>query len=302
MRKLAYLILAAAFYGGCGKNEPPPESTDNADDTAAAQAVPAIAPGATMEVELEEKGLKMSFVWVPGGTFRMGTDENEPGRDTCENEHLVTLSSGFWIGRTEVTQGEFYTILHQKPSTFKGSKLPVQNVSYEDALVFIGIANKRPAVKAAGIKLRLPTEAEWEYAARGGPGSSRQPYAGASDIDTVAWWALNSGERRVRGTKITPQRLQDAACKPHPVAQKEPNALGIYDMCGNVREWCSDLFEDYPPREATDPTGAKTGDQRIVRGGSWRDRKEDCRVGARAWTGSCATDFIGFRVVADIVE
>lgn len=298
LRATLAALLAALLFGCSGKEEPPPAAPDTAETAPEST----IAQGTTMEVELEEKGLKLTLVWVPGGTFKMGrpASEDEPACD--EKEHLVTLSSGFWIGRTEVTVGEFYTIMHQLPAAGKGAKYPVERVTYEDALVFIGIANNRPTVKAAGIKLRLPTEAEWEFAARGGAPCSNQPFAGSSDIDAVAWWARNSGVRKMRGTKITPQRLVESGAASHPVAGKKPNALGLFDMCGNVREWCSDLYEDYPPHEATDPTGAKTGSQHIVRGGSWRDTAEDCRVDRRGWTSSTATDFIGFRVAADMVE
>ncbi|MBR1871282.1 MAG: SUMF1/EgtB/PvdO family nonheme iron enzyme [Kiritimatiellae bacterium] len=294
MKKLWIWFAAAAMVCGCKDDEKKEEAPQQQPEE--------VHPvqGETIELELKY-GVKMKMVWVNPGTFKMGSPESEEGRDDGETEHLVTLSSGFWIAQTEVSQREYMAMTEQNPAKRKGAEYPVENVYYEDAVFYAALVNALETTKAAHLNVRLPTEAEWEYAARGGAGGAHKAYAGANTLDDVGWWGANSGVKKMRGTKVTPERLKETSASTHPVAQKKPNPLGIYDMSGNVREWTSDLFSDYPASGATDPHGATSGTQRIMRGGSWFDRAEDCRISARMWSDSINEGFIGFRLVADVI-
>ena len=188
-----------------------------------------------------------NMVHVEGGTFTMGAT-SEQGSDADNNEyptHQVTLSS-FSIGKYEVTQEEWEAVMGSNPSNFKGAKLPVEQVSWEDCQEFIRKLNA-----LTGKRFRLPTEAEWEYAARGGNRSHGYKYAGSDNLGSMAWFTDNSGN------------------KTHPVGQKSPNELGLYDMSGNVWEWCQDRYGDYSSSSETNPTGPNSGSYRVLRGGSW---------------------------------
>jgi formylglycine-generating enzyme required for sulfatase activity len=202
------------------------------------------------------------MVSVEGGTFTMG------GYGTL---YQVTLGS-FNIGKYEVTQGQWAIRTGSNPSYFKGDNYPVENVSWDDVQDFIIKLNA-----ATGKNYRLPTEAEWEYAARGGNQSKGYDYSGSNTLDDVAWHFNNSGEHT------------------HPVGEKAPNELGIYDMSGNVCEWCSDIYGDYPSTPQTNPQGPSKGIYRVLRGGSWYDR---CDVGYRNSTNPYSySNRVGFRLV-----
>lgn len=204
-------------------------------------------------------GVSFDMIAVEGGTFTMGAT-SEQGSDVFNDEkpaHQVTLSS-YYIGKTEVTQELWQAVMGSNPSNFSGTNLPVEQVSWEDCQTFITKLNE-----LTGKNFRLPTEAEWEYAARGGNKSQGYMYSGSNTIDDVAWYSLNS-------SKIT-----------HPVATKAPNELGIYDMSGNVREWCSDWKGDYSSSAQTNPTGPTSGSFRVRRGGGWGDDAGGCRVSYR---------------------
>jgi formylglycine-generating enzyme required for sulfatase activity len=167
------------------------------------------------------------------------------------------------------------------PSNFKGDKLPVEQVSWNDCQTFIEKLNSLTAGKrTAGRSFRLPTEAEWEYAARGGSKSRGYTYAGSNDLDAVGWYWENSGRSRLRGEwdwdKITKKK-----CQTHDVAGKAANELGLYDMSGNVWEWCQDWKGDYPSTIQTNPTGPSMGSYRVNRGGSWNGRATYCRSADR---------------------
>ena len=191
------------------------------------------------------------FVWIPPGTFVMGSPGTEPGRETNEVQRTVTLTKGFWLSDHEVTQAEYQTVMGVNPSNFVSPDYPVERVSWHDAVEYCTkltererVAGRIPAQQA----YRLPTEAEWEYAARAGTTSARHGI-----LDLSAWHSGNSG-RQTR-----------------PVKGKNPNDWGVYDMIGNVWEWCADWYSDYSTESVTDPKGPASGAFRVGRGGSWYD-------------------------------
>ena len=178
---------------------------------------------------------------IPAGTFMMG----ETGK-----QHKVILTKDFYIGVFEVTQEQWENVMKTNPSNFKdvGKDAPVESVSWEDCQTFMKELNDK---KSSALAFRLPTEAEWEYACRGGQNSKGFEYSGSNALDEVAWFKDNGG------------------LKTHSAGKKKPNELGIYDMSGNVWEWCQDWFGDYPKEAEKDPQGAKSGTVRTLRGGSW---------------------------------
>ena len=203
-------------------------------------------------------GISFNMVHVEGGTFTMGATEEQQKADSDEKPpHQVTLSS-FSIGETEVTQALWRAVMGSNPSYRKGDILPVEMVNWNDCQVFI---SKLKAL--TGQPFRLPTEAEWEYAARGGSKSRGYQYSGSDNVDEVAWYVHNSG-------RIT-----------HPVKGKLPNELGIYDMCGNILEWCQDWKGSYSSSSQTNSKGPASGSFRVIRGGSWYDGAGYCRVANR---------------------
>ena len=215
--------------------------------------------GKTNNREFNVNGVKFTMIAVEGGTFTMGATDEQRG-DAFDDEvptHKVTLA-GYLIGQTEVTQELWQAVMGSNPCEFKGNNLPVECVSWYDCQKFIEKLNS-----LTGEKFRLPTEAEWEFAARGGNKSKGYKYSGSNDIEMVAWHKGNSSDRT------------------HQVAGKQPNELGIYDMTGNVWEWCSDWYGDYGSVSQTNPTGSETGTDRIYRGGSWLSKMEACRVSHR---------------------
>ena len=217
-----------------------------------------------------------NMVKVEGSTFTMGATP-EQGNDAYEYErpaHQVTLSD-YYIGRYEVTQKEWQAVMGDNPSKFYGDNLPVDYVSGNDCQDFINKLNQ-----LTGLKFRLPTEAEWEFAARGGKQSKSYKYSGSDNAKNIAWYVKNSGS------------------KPHQVGTKEPNELGIYDMSGNVGEWCGDWYGRYSSSAQTNPTGPSSGSARVLRGGSWYLYASNCRVSFRG-SGDPLGRFYasGFRVV-----
>lgn len=206
----------------------------------------------------EANGVSFTMIPVEGGTFTMGaTSEMEDPIDDEMPTHQVTLSS-YYIGETEVTQALWKAVMGSNPSYDEGDDLPVECVSWNDCQTFINLLNS-----LTGKDFRLPTEAEWEFAARGGNQSRHTQYSGSSRIDDVAWYKDNSGY----GT--------------HPVKTKQPNELGIYDMSGNVFEWCQDWHGDYSSYAKSNPTGASSGAQRLIRGGNWYCPPRYCRSSCR---------------------
>ena len=209
-------------------------------------------------------GVSFTMVAVEGGTFTMGAT-SEQGSDAYDDDgekpaHSVTLSS-YHIGQTEVTQELWEAVMGSNPSYFKGSNRPVECVSWDDCQEFLSRLNR-----ITGERFRLPTEAEWEYAARGGSRSRGYKYSGSDNIYDVAWFEKNSN---------------DKGSSTHAVATKLPNELGLYDMSGNVWEWCSDWYGTYSSSAQSNPTGPSTGSLRVRRGGSWCLNARDCRVSLR---------------------
>ena len=210
----------------------------------------------------------IEMVFVEGGTFQMGAT-SEQGSDAEDDEkpvHTVTVSS-FYIGKTEVTQELWKSVMGSNPSYFnKGGDYPVEQVSWDNIQEFLRKLNA-----ATGKQYRLPTEAEWEYAARGGNKSQGYKYSGSNDIETVAVYEKNSYALG----------KHNSAYGTHPVASKAPNELGIYDMSGNVSEWCQDLYGNYTSSSQTNPQGASSGSFRVHRGGNWLFGAECSRVSHR---------------------
>ena len=213
------------------------------------------------DLSLTVNGVSFDMVYVEGGSFDMGAT-SEQGSDADSDEkpvHSVTLS-GYYIGKCEVTQELWEAVMGSNPSYFKGAQNPVESVSWNDCQNFIKKLNS-----LTGRTFRLPTEAEWEYAARGGNKSLHYKYSGSDNIDEVAWYNNNSG----RST--------------HAVGTKSPNELGIYDMSGNVWEWCSDWYGGYSAGAQTNPQGPSSGSYRVLRGGSWINYAGNCRVSIRSY-------------------
>ena len=230
-------------------------------------------------------GVSFDMIWVEGGTFCMGATL-EQGDDAYGDEepvHSVTLS-GYYIGKTEVTQALWESVMCSNPSTIQDNDLPVENVSWDDCQEFIRKLNS-----LTGQNFRLPTEAEWEFACRGGNNSRGYKYSGGNDIDNVAWNTDNSGRKTwLRG--ISGRRV-------HHVATKLPNELGIYDMSGNVFEWCSDWYGDYSIHAQTNPKGSDDGVYRVLRGGSWGINARSCRSSYRSGgSPSFRSSYLGLRL------
>ena len=225
-------------------------------------------------------GLNLELIWVQPGSFTNGSPEDEPFRNPAEDPRTrVNLTQGFWLGRTVVTQAQYESLMQTNPSTFlaAGSNAPVENVSWLDAMEFCRVLNGREAAAERipkGYAYTLPTEAQWEYACRAGTTGS---YAG--DPEAMAWYDQNSAQTT------------------HPVALKQPNAWGFYDMSGNVLEWCFDWYGPYPGGIVTDPAGPERGFYKVARGGSWRNAVQVGRSAARAGGSIGRRDYtIGFRL------
>jgi len=251
----------------------------------------AAAPARAAEVPRAEAGwtladLKLSLVWIKPGTFTMGSPAEERDRNKAEGPRReVTLTRGFWLGRTEITQQQYHAITGENPSHFiaAGADAPAEHVSWLDAMEFCRklTARERAAGRLpTGYRYTLPTEAQWEYAFRAGTTSD---YAG--NADAMAWTEANS-----RGTT-------------HAVAGKQPNDWGLYDMAGNVLEWCRDWYGNYPRGAQTDPTGPESGHFRIARGGSWRTPEHTGRAAARGGGSPARRDYtLGFRLALSFAE
>lgn len=216
-----------------------------------------VMPGGAGEYTVN--GVTFKMVAVKGGTFTMGATSEQSNPSSGEKPtHTVTLSD-FAIGETEVTQELWQAVMGTNPSYFTGDlQRPVEQVSWNDCQTFIEKLNE-----LTGMQFSLPTEAQWEYAARGGASSQGYQYSGSNTLGDVAWYTSNSSSTT------------------HPVKSKQANELGLYDMSGNVREWCQDWYGSYSSSSQTDPTGFTSGSSRVLRGGGWYYAARHCRVAGR---------------------
>jgi len=226
--------------------------------------------------------LGLDLIWVEAGSFRMGSASGGDNDERPVRE--VRITRGFWMGKTEVTQAQYESLTERNPSHFKGANLPVEMVSWNDAVRYCELLTERERRAGRlpeGYVYRLPTEAEWEYAARGGRQGRDTTYAGSNTIGDVAWHSGNSG------------------IKTHPVGTKAANELGLHDMSGNVWEWVHDWYQNsYSGLSTTDPTGPGSGSSRVNRGGGWGSTATGCRVAARSINSPSGTrSNLGFRVV-----
>ena len=217
-------------------------------------------------------GVKFRMIKVEAGTFKMGSTSGDSDERPV---HQVTLTNDYYIGETEVTQELWTAVMGSNPSYFTSSnQLPVEEVSWNDCQTFITKLNV-----LTGRAFRLPTEAEWEFAARGGNASEGYTYSGSNNVGDVAWYYDNSSS------------------KTHDVATKAPNELGIYDMSGNVWEWCQDWYGSYSSNAQTNPTGPTSGSSRVDRGGGWSNDDNYCRVANRSGSDASFTyEGLGLRL------
>jgi formylglycine-generating enzyme required for sulfatase activity len=229
----------------------------------------------------------MKLVLIPKGTFMMGSPNEEEGAINDEEQHQVTISKDYYLGATEVTQGQYEKVMGTNPSEFQkrvirksdSSMYPVEQVSWEDAVEFCKRLSALPEENKAGRMYRLPTEAQWEYACRA---DCKMAYSFGESLKSLgdyAWFGGNSNDQT------------------HPVGEKKPNAWGLYDMHGNVWEWCSDWYDEYPKGTISDTTGPKEGSGRVRRGGSWFGGAAFCRSAFRTWIIPSHRNYdLGFRV------
>jgi formylglycine-generating enzyme required for sulfatase activity len=235
---------------------------------------------------LKVKGVDYAFRWCPSGSFMMGSPESETSRDDDEVQHRVTLSQGFWMLETEVTQEQWESITGNNPSHFKGSHLPVEKVSWDDCQEYVSKLNN---IVSSGYKFSLHTEAQWEYACRAGTTTAYSFGNSREQLKNYAWFG---------GYFVEDGLTASSGQTTNPVGQKEANTWGLYDMHGNVWEWCSDWYGNYPSGSVTDPTGADSDSYHVFRGGSWNSNAGHCRSADRNYLTSSDRIFIlGCRLV-----
>ena len=250
-------------------------STASTSDTNVLSSSSSSPSGNTITIPVKN-GISIEMVKVEAGSFNMGaTPEMQAPYEVEKPVHRVTLTNNYYIGKYEVTQALWQAVMGSNPSYFKGDDLPVEQVSWNDCQDFISKLNAM-----TGKRFRLPSEAEWEYAARGGKKSRGYQYSGSNTLGDVAWYEGNSGS------------------KTHAVGTKQPNELGIYDMTGNVYEWCQDWYGSYSSSPQTNPIGAVSGSSRVDRGGSWFFTAKHCRSSYRFnLTPGYRLNFLGLRLV-----
>ncbi len=271
---IAMIVIGAAWWvQAAGAAEP---STQPATQPSSAPTHDA----KELTLDLGNK-VTMKLVQIPAGKFQMGSPETEKDRKKDEGpQHEVTISKPFYMGVYEVTQDQYQAVMGSKPSRFIGSRNPVEQVSWNDAVEFC-----RKLSQQTGKSVRLPTEAQWEYACRAGTLTRFSFGDSDGSMDSYAWYSKNSGGQT------------------NPVGQKQPNAWGLYDMHGNVWEWCSDWYADsYVNANNVDPQGPGSGTYRVLRGGSWGGNPRGCRSAARDGIVPVLRDRhrLGFRVSVDL--
>lgn len=257
-----------------------------------------------------------SMVLIRGGSFVMGSPESENWREKDETQHTVVLDD-FWISKYEVTQAEYEAVMKKNPSSFRGKNLPVESVSWYDAVAFCNALSERDGFSAVyeidGEKVswnknadgyRLPTEAEWEYAVRAGTQTpfSQEKSPGDSDANFYAHYPYNI-EQNYFNDSVLETRPGYYRQKTVAVGSFAPNKNGLYDIHGNVSEWCWDVYGAYPKGTVKNPGGAENGSVRVCRGGGWNDFGKHLRC---AYRSSCLPEDIsasrGFRVVRNCAE
>ncbi len=257
--------------------QPQPVSSMASSSTSGASSnmVGSSTSGSVITIPVKD-GISIEMVKVEAGSFNMGATPEMQNPDEDEKPvHRVTLTNNYYIGKYEVTQALWQAVMGSNPSYFKGDDLPVEQVSWNDCQDFISKLNAM-----TGKRFRLPSEAEWEYAARGGKKSRGYQYSGSNTLGDVAWYEGNSGS------------------KTHAVGTKQPNELGIYDMTGNVYEWCQDWYGSYSSSPQTNPIGAVSGSCRVYRGGCWVSSARNCRTSYRGRrTPDFRYGFLGLRLV-----
>ncbi len=257
--------------------QPQPVSSMASSSTSGASSnmVGSSTSGSVITIPVKD-GISIEMVKVEAGSFNMGATPEMQNPDEDEKPvHRVTLTNNYYIGKYEVTQALWKTVMGNKSSRFKGDNLPVEKVSWNNCQKFISKLNK-----LTGKSFCLPTEAEWEFAARGGKKSRGYQYSGSNTLGDVAWYEGNSGS------------------KTHAVGTKQPNELGIYDMTGNVYEWCQDWYGSYSSSPQTNPIGAVSGSCRVYRGGCWVSSARNCRTSYRGRrTPDFRYGFLGLRLV-----
>ena len=253
-------ILTLNQVGGAAASTPSTSNVMPSKSTISPQATsssPAIPSGSVISIPVKD-GVSIEMVKVEAGTFTMGATKGMYNSGIEKPAHKVTLTQNYYIGKYEVTQALWKIVMGSNPSNFKGDDLPVEKVSWDDCQDFISKLNAM-----TGKRFRLPSEAEWEYAARGGKKSRGYQYSGSNTLGDVAWFWNNSDQSI------------------HPVGTKLPNELGAFDMTGNVWEWCQDWFNRYSSSPQTNPTGAVSGSCRVYRGGSLCYPAGYCRCSCR---------------------
>lgn len=240
--------------------------------------IPQIMPSSTSSTPAPAP-IPMEFVLIPAGSFTMGDPNFEAGKGNGMPQHKVTISKPFYMGKYEVTQAQWQAVMGDNPAHFKGPNNPVENVSWEDAQEFIRLLN----AKEGHNRYRLPTEAEWEYAARAGTSSTYFFGDNKNELAEYGWFNGNAGSST------------------HPVGEKRPNPWGLHDVHGNVYEWVQDWHtENYSPNnQLTDPKGAPNGSHRVIRGGGWALGAEGCRSDSRGFGVPDASGriiLVGFRL------
>lgn len=272
------VVFVTAFFAIAKENKPK-ASADDAPKVAAAQAEKTIDLG---------NEVSLTLVLVPAGEFDMGSPMSELKRDDDEAQHHIKLTKPFYMGKFEVTQLQFRVIMEQNPSKFGGDKLPVDNINWYEACRFLKKLSEK-----TGVKFRLPTEAEWEYACRAGTTTAFNTGT-TIDSDLANYEAEEVYADGITGTSL------DSTCE---VGKFKPNAFGLYDMHGNVWEWCSDYYDEnyYKVTPLSDPKGPQKGDGKVLRGGAWNEPPAKCRSADRNHRGEKANQpVIGFRVVMDV--
>ncbi len=245
------------------------------------------------KLQMNVNGVKFNMIYVEPGTFTMGATTDDDYDERQHPSHKVTLTKGYYIAETEVTQDLWEEVMGNNPSENIGKNLPIDNVNWNDCQAFIAILNS-----LTGNNFRLPTEAEWEYAAKGGNKTKGFLYSGSNNPDEVAWFVVNSGDEVLKDKVFL---LGDTNnCRTHEVKKKNPNELGLYDMSGNVHEWCEDGYADFTPGHQYDPKGISSSKTKVIKGGYFRSPSKHCKATFRVgFEPSFSIYSYGFRLVLD---